>query len=68
MIEIEDKTRECVSEDRIALATSPSGVIISLGARTEEEDENVAQGGYGQYGKTRLNILRHLLAKRCSMW
>ena len=43
VIEIEDKTRERVSKDRVVLAPSPSGVIIRPGARTEGEDD-------GQYG------------------
>ena len=43
VIEIEDKTRERVLKDRVVLAPSPSGVIISPGARTEGEDD-------GKYG------------------
>ena len=43
VLEIEDKTRERVSRDRVVLAPSPSGVIIRPGARTEGEDD-------GQYG------------------
>ena len=42
--EIEDKTRERVSKDRVVLAPSPSGVIISSGVRPEGEDDR--QYGY----------------------
>ena len=44
VIEIEDKTRERVSKERIVLTPSPSGVIISSGVRTEGEDDT--QYGY----------------------
>ena len=60
VIEIEDKTRERVSRDRVVLAPSPSGVIISPGG--EQKAKMI-----GNMNMTRVKILRHFLGKQCSM-
>ena len=60
VIEIEDKTRERVSKDRVVLAPSPSGVIISPGC--VQKAKMICN-----MDMMRVKILRHLLGKRCSM-
>ena len=60
VIQIEDKTRERVSKDRVVLAPSPSGVITSPGRVQKAKI-------MGNMAMTRVKILRNLLGKRCSM-